>query len=311
MSDPMPLMTHLLAASSPVDHVTDKALFGWYFSNVTLTLIVASVLTLLIIIPAARRIAKGNAGTLDDVRTQGKHANLVEFVCVYLRDEVFHPLLGDQTDKYVGVLWSFFWFILICNLLGLLPLVDLTGGLARLNHGHGIWATATQSIYVTGALAFVAFAWWTTVALIKDPIGYFKHLTAGAPWYIWPIIVPVEILSTFIKPIALAIRLFANMSGGHILLATLFTFVPALIAGLGTVGYVAGILPLLGAVAVYMLEILVAFIQAFIFAFLTGLFLSQLVAHHDHDDHGEHPHDEQVHHPADPPAAGPAHAAAA
>ncbi len=291
------MSSFVIAAGGPVAHVTDKPLLGWVFSNVSLTLLIAAIATLLLLIPAARKIAKGNTNTLDDVRTQGKHANFVEFICLYLRDEVFKPLLGDQTDKYIGVLWSFFWFILICNMLGLLPLVDFTGGLLGLNQKYGVWATATQSIYVTGALAFTAFVWWTTIALVKDPVGYFKHLTVGAPWYIWPIIVPVEILSTFIKPIALAIRLFANMSGGHILLAVLFGFVPQLIKGLGGFGYVAGVVPLLGGVAIYMLELLVGFIQAFIFTFLTGLFLSQLVVHHgdEHDDH------EAPHHPESKP----------
>ena len=106
----------------------------------------------------------------------------------------------------------------------------------------------------------------------------------------WPIIVVVEFAGIFIKPIALAIRLFANMTGGHMMLAVLFSFVPMLIKGLGPVGYGVALVPLAGATAIYMLEVLVAVLQAFIFTFLTGMFLAQLIIHdHDHDE--EHGHE--------------------
>lgn len=284
------LISATLAAGSPVGHVTDHPLWGWYVSNVTVMLALAAVLTMLLVIPAARRIATGKSrSTIDDFRAQGIHANFVEAVCLYLREEVFRPILHQNTDRFIPILWTFFWFILVCNLLGLVPLVDITGGLMGLNHGHGIGGTATQSIWVTGALAFVAFLVINVTGLFKDPVGYFKHMTGGAPWFMWPIIVPVEAAGIFIKPIALALRLFANMTGGHVMLAVLFSFVPALIQGLEGPGYGLALIPLLGATAIYMLELLVAFIQAFIFTFLTGMFLGQLI-HHDHEQ-GHQPED--------------------
>ena len=283
----------VLGTSNPLGHVIDRPLITspdgaiWYVSNVTVMLALATVVTMLIVIPAARRIATGKGRTVDDMRARGALANFVEAVCLYLRDEIFRPILGDQTDKSMPMLWTFFWFILVCNALGLVPLVDVTGGLFGLNHGHGIGGTATQSIWVTSALAVTAFLYWNINGLIKDTKGYFAHLTQGAPWYIWPIIVPVEILGTFIKPFALALRLFANMTGGHVLLAALFGFVLSLFKAFGVLGLGIGLIPLLGAVAIFMLEILVAFLQAFIFTFLTGLFLGQLVVHH-HEEHEEH-----------------------
>ena len=288
------LLPIFAAAGSPVGHVTDHPLIGWYISNVTVLLALATILTMLLIIPAARRIATGPArNSIDDYRAQGLLANFVEAVCLYLREEVFRPILHDQTDKYIPVLWTFFWFILICNLLGLVPLIDLTmagyvamGGDPRGWHGFG--GTATQSIWVTGALALVAFIIINVTGLMKDPIGYFKHLTGGAPWFMWPIIIPVEAAGIFIRPIALALRLFANMTGGHVMLAVLFSFVWSLSNALGTVGHGLALIPLLGATAIYMLEVLVAFIQAFIFTFLTGLFLGQVLPHdHAHDHHPE------------------------
>lgn len=287
-----------LLAANPVEHVIDKPIFeanwglghGWVISNVTIMLVVSAIVTALVLIPAARKIATGGRHgdrTLDDYRTQGLWSNLVETICLYLRDQVFRPVLHEQTDRFAPMLWTFFWFILICNIMGLIPFADATAAFG-VNHGHGIGGTATQSIWVTGGLAVVAFLFYNTVALIKDPIAYFKHLTAGAPIFMWPIMVPVEILGMFVKPFALALRLFANMTGGHIIIAVLLSFVVSLIQALGGVGYGMAVIPLLGSVVINLLEILVAFIQAYIFMFLTCLFLGQLVVHHhEHDEeHG-------------------------
>ena len=294
-----------LAASDPVEHVIDKPIitgevFGqtwWIVSDATVMLVLGALVTAALVIPAARRIQTGRQRTLEDFRAQGVLANLVESVCVYLREDVFKPVLEDQTDRYCPMLWTFFWFILVCNLMGLVPIRDLTAMLG-INHGHGVGGTATQSIWVTSGLAVIAFIFYNGVALIKDPIGYFKHLTMGAPWYMWIIMVPVELIGTLIKPFALAIRLFANMTGGHLVIAVLLSFVGPLVQMTGP-GKGLLILPLLGAVAINMLEILVAFIQAFIFTFLTCLFLAQLVVHEHEEEHDEH----EPHGPA------PAHAA--
>ena len=296
-----------LAAADPVDHVVDKPLVTrqvlgqeidfvlfkigtewWIVSNVTIMLVLGAIVTALLIIPAARRIATGKSGTLEDLRAKGMWANMVESVCLYLREQVFQPVLGEQTDTFAPMLWTFFWYILVCNLLGLVPLLDITA-MMGINHGHGIGGTATQSIWVTGALAATAFLFYNGVAFIKDPVGFLKHLTAGAPWFMWPLMVIVEIIGMIVKPFALCLRLFANMTGGHIIIAVLLSFVPALINGFegGAAGYGLAIIPLIGAVAINILEILVAFIQAFIFTFLTTLFLGQLIVH-EHDEHDEH-----------------------
>jgi len=283
----------MIAASNPVSHVTDKPIYGsWIISNVTVMLILSGIVTMLLVIPAAKRIATGKTGTLEDLRTRGTLANFVEAICLYLRDEVFRPILHDQTDRYISVLWTFFFFILVNNLLGLIPFLDITAVMG-VNPNPvdgepiGIGGTATQSIWVTGTLAAIAFLWFNGTAILKDPIGFIKHLTAGAPVYMWPIMIPVEIIGTFVKPVALALRLFANMTGGHIIVATLLGFVVTLSTGLGGIaGHGFAILPLVGTVAIYFLEVLVAFIQAYIFTFLTGLFLSQLVVH-AHEEHAE------------------------
>jgi len=291
-----------LAAANPVSHVVDKPwiegeLFGldvWWLSNVTFMLVVGALVTAGIVIPAARRIATGPGRGIEDLRAKGLWSNLVESVCLYMRDDVFRPVLGEQTDRYTPILWTFFWFILVSNLLGLIPLLDITAMFGLGPHGHGVGGTATQSIWVTGALSVVAFLFYVGTAFIKDPIGFMKHLTAEAPWFMWPIMVPVEIIGLLIKPLALAMRLFANMTGGHLVIAVLLSFIGPLITALGGIGYGVAILPLLGAVAINMLEVLVALIQAYIFTFLTCLFLGQLVVH-EHEEHEEHAEDTTAH----------------
>lgn len=285
------LFNVLAAGDNPLEHVIDSPIVKvgnvWVVSNVTLMLVLAGVIALVGLVYAAKHIRTGTTRSLDDYRTQGIWANLVESVCVYLRNEVFRPVLGKDTDKFTPLLWTMFWFILICNFLGLVPFKDLTGGLLGLNHGHGYGGTATQSIWVTGAFAVVAFFLINGVALARDPVGYVKHLTGGAPAYIWPILVPVEILGIFVKPFALCMRLFANMTGGHVVVAVMLMFIKMLVNNLGGVGYGMAILPFGATIAIYFLEIVVAIIQAFVFTFLTCLFLGQLI-HHEHDTSHEH-----------------------
>lgn len=292
-----------LASGDPIAHVVDKPIikgtlpyFGevWWLSNVIVMLCLSALVTLIIIIPAARRIRTGQSRTIDDFRAAGVQANFVEAICLYLREEVFRPVLGDDTDKYTPLLWSFFWFILISNLLGLIPFGDATA-MFGINHGHGIGGTATQSIWVTGALASISFLFVNGTAFIKDPVGFCKHLTAGAPWFMWPIMIPVEIMGMFVKPVALALRLFANMTGGHIIIAVLLSFVVSLISALGAVGYGLALLPLLGSVAINLMEVMVGFIQAYIFTFLTCLFLGQLVVHEHEEGHGDHDDHDHAH----------------
>lgn len=304
----------LAEAESPVNHVIDHPWFGsaseirsmfdphWLLSNVVFMLFVCAAITAAIVIPAAKKIATGGEGrTADDFRAQGVWANFVEMICLYLREEVFRPMLHKKTDQYMPILWTFFWFILVCNLMGLVPLVDLTGGLLHslfgieINHGHGIGGTATQSIWVTGALAFLAFIVINLEALITDPKGYFKHLTGGVEFSLpmLPVLIAiilVEFIGIFVKPFALAVRLFANMTGGHMLLAVLLIFVKGLVESFGVGGGGAiALVPLAAATVISLLEVLVAVIQAFIFTALTGLFLGQLL-HHE-GDHEMSPED--------------------
>jgi len=215
------------------------------------------------------------------------------------------PLLGHRTDRFMPFLWTVFFFILVNNLLGLTPLTDLTHLIDHFAGGHVlsgvVGATATQNIFVTAALAMIA-ALVINIAGIRELGlgGYLGHLTAGTKFPISLLLVPIEIVGTIIKPVALALRLFANMTAGHILVAVLFMFA---VSGLGMIGDgIAGtvmggaisLISIVSAVAIYFLELFVAFLQAFVFMFLTTVFISQLSHHHDHE-HGEAQGHEHAH----------------
>jgi F-type H+-transporting ATPase subunit a len=278
-----PLVTPVLAADNPLSHVVDREQWhgaGLVITNHMIMLAVAGLLMLLIFPAIARRYRSGQL-----VMTGTN--NFFEALLVYIRDDVARPVLAENTDTVIPFLWTLFFFILFNNLLGLLPIEAITGTFMP----HGVGGTATGNLYVTGALALVAFLVIQFAGIRANGLGnYLKHFTAGAPIYMAPILVPVEILGMIVKPVALMIRLFANMSAGHILLAVLIGFVPAAFNALGTGGGVGiGAISIVGATAIMVLELFVAFLQAYLFTFLTSLFIGQLVVH-EHDEHHEHEH---------------------
>jgi F-type H+-transporting ATPase subunit a len=291
----LPLTTmQMLAAANPLEHVVDHPIVksnGWYiFTNHMVMMILAAILMLLIF-PFITRPYR-----------DGKHVptgtrNFFEAIMMYIRNDVAKPVLGDETDRFMPYLWTVFFFILFNNLLGLLPLEPITGPVVRAitgdPHAHAIYGTATANIYVTGTLALISWVVIQISGIRANGLGtYLKHFLGGAPIFMAPVMVPVEILGMFVKPVALAIRLFANMTAGHILLAVLAGFTGTA-AALGTGALIGiGIPVVLGSVAIMCLELFVAFLQAYIFTFLTALFIGQLVVH----EHEEHHADEGGHH---------------
>jgi F-type H+-transporting ATPase subunit a len=217
-------------------------------------------------------------------------ANFVEAVCEYLRKEVAQPNLGEHTDRFIKYIWSVFFFILTINLLGLLPV----GPVAKLFGAH-LGGTATGNIFVTATLAVLTMILMVVNGLRLGGKHYLAHFCPG-PIVLAPLLVPVEIIGLGARIFALAIRLFANMIAGHILLAVLLSFILMAGSGLGAGAGIGVAVPVVvGSVAITMLEIFVAFLQAFIFTFLTTLFIGQSVVFH-HGDHGDdHGHEEGAH----------------
>jgi F-type H+-transporting ATPase subunit a len=204
-------------------------------------------------------------------------------------------VLGDETDRFMPYLWTLFFFILFNNLLGLLPLDVITGRGLGLNHGHGIFGTATANLAVTAILAVVSFVVWNISGIRANGIGpWAHHFLGGAPWYMAVVMVPVEILGMLVKPFALSIRLMANMTAGHVLVAVLIGLSATVYAMGNTGGFLINAVIVLGTTAIMVLELFVAFLQAYIFTFLTTLFIGQMVVHeHEHhEEEGGH-HDER------------------
>jgi F-type H+-transporting ATPase subunit a len=189
---------------------------------------------------------------------------------LFVRNDIAVKNIGaKEGPRHTPFLLTIFFFILFANMLGLLPWM----------------ATSTGNMAVTAELALCTFLVTQVAAVRAAGVGgYLKHLTGGVHWAMWPLMIPVEILGLFTKPFALTIRLFANMLAGHLVLF----FLLGLIFFIGHPAVAVLAVPF--AVGVYLLELLVAFIQAFVFTMLSAVFIGMGVAmgHHDH----EHPHPE-------------------
>jgi len=187
--------------------------------------------------------------------------NFIEVLVVYIRDEIVLPTIGEAGRKMLPFFLTIFFFILFCNFLGLFPYSS----------------TATGNISVTAGLAIIAFFMIQISGIKKNGFfGYFKGLIPhGIPVALLPIMIVVEFLGLFTKPFALCIRLFANMTAGHViilsLLGLIFVFKTALVSPIS----------IAFSLFIYLLEILVALIQAYIFTILSALFTGMAV-HQEH-----------------------------
>ena len=190
--------------------------------------------------------------------------NLLEVLVVFIRDEVARKSIAHNADKFTGYLLTTFFFILTCNLLGLVPSM----------------ATATGNISVTAGLALVAFV-MIQMGGIREfgVIQHFKNLVPpGLPIWLVPIMFALEVLSMFIKPFALCIRLFANMMAGHVVILAFISLIFILGSMFSpAVGWAASPLAVFFALFVNVLEILVALLQAYIFTMLTAQFIGMSV----------------------------------
>ena len=212
---------------------------------------VASLLLIVLMIRAFRKPRTVPSGL----------ANFFEAIVLFLRDEVVLPIMGEDGKKYLPFLLTLFFFILFCNLLGLVPYS----------------ATATGNINVTAGLALCSFLVMLGAGIANNGLfGYFKSLIpSGVPPVLLIILIPVEIIGLLVKPFALCVRLFANMTGGHVAILVFL----GLISILQSEWIAIGSVPF--AVAIYMLEIFIGFVQAFVFTLLSTVFIS-MAAHPDH-----------------------------
>jgi F-type H+-transporting ATPase subunit a len=278
-----------MASDNPLSHVVPHKIdLPFYHGDLTLlsdqmVMMIFAGLLLMIGFPLALRRRRGASETEALVNTG--FGNLIEMVCEYFRKEVAEPQLGKYTDRFIKYIWSVFFFILTINLLGLLPLGVISPVVFKGHHYMG--GTATGNIWVTATLAIL-----TLILMVYNGIkiggwAYLEHFMPG-PRMLAPMMIVLELIGLFAKTASLAIRLFANMLAGHVLMAVLVSLILMAGSGLGLVGGLGiGLVVTAGSVAITMLEIFVAFLQAFIFTYLTTLFIAMSVNVHHDDDHGE------------------------
>ncbi len=227
--------------------------------------VIASMLLVVVFVRLARRMTREN-------QPRGRHWNLLESMLVFIRDQVARPAIGDHdADKFLPFLWTMFFFVLACNLLGMVP-----------------WAgSATGALATTLALAVITLGVVVGAGSAKlGPVGFWigqvPHMDLPLPLAILlkPMIFVIEIMGMVIKHFILAMRLLANMMAGHLVLAVMMAFIAAsATAGVETwVGVSAA--SVVGAIALSLLELFVAFLQAYIFTFLSALFIGMAVHPH-------------------------------
>jgi len=191
----------------------------------------------------------------------------IEVLVVYVRDEMAAKSIGPGGEKYTSLLLSFFFFILFAALFGLLPFS----------------ATSTGNLSVTFALAFISFVAQQYAGMSKfGVVGHFKNLVPhGMPWPLLIVMVPIEILGMFTKPFALMIRLFANMLAGHMMITALLMLVSLTYPVSVALGVAMIPISLGMGLFIMCLEILVAFIQAYVFTLFSAIFIG-MYAHPSH-----------------------------
>jgi F-type H+-transporting ATPase subunit a len=225
-----------------------------YFTNQSLLMVIVTVAASLFLTLAVK------PGALVPSKGQSMAEMSYEFV-----SNMIHSATGEDGLKFFPFVFSLFVFVLFCNFFGMIP---------------GSF-TVTSQIAVTFALASLVILTVIVVGFAKHGIGFLKLFVPHAPWYLLILLVPIELISFLTRPISLSVRLFANMLAGHTLLQVFGGFV-ILLGGAGGVLSVLSVAPLALIVAIMLLELLVAFLQAYVFAILTCIYLNEALHLHEH-----------------------------
>ncbi len=237
--------------------------FSPHLTKHAVMMIVAALVVGVSVIHCSRRAIRDKG--------RGVFANMVESTTLFIRDEVVAPGIGrHHAATWFPLIATFFFFILTCNLLGLLP--------------PPFGSTATGNVNVTAGLALVTLVSMLVGGMVeKGPVGFWIGLVPhGVPWWMWPLVFVIEAFGLLTKPFALTIRLFANMTGGHVIMAVLSGF---LLVGGTTFASWLGLKALVGipSLGFYLFintfEIAIALIQAYIFATLSSIFIGMMLSH--------------------------------
>ncbi|WDR02525.1 F0F1 ATP synthase subunit A [Devosia algicola] len=222
--------------------------FAFTNSSLFMVLTVGLIVSYLLISTAGRKLVPTRAQLVSEM--------LYEFVANMLRGAA-----GTEGMKFFPFVFSIFMFVLIGNLFGIIP----------------FFFTITSHIVITFALAILVISVVLIYGFMKNGIGFLKlFVPQGVPGYVLPIVVPIEIVSFLSRPISLSVRLFANILAGHITLKVFAGFVFTM-GTLGWLGFLGAALPLAMTVALTALELLVAVLQAYVFAVLTSMYLNDAI----------------------------------
>ena len=257
------ILKQLKALNNGIAHLNDsflnKKIFGIFDMRITkwvMMMWLCMLMCLCIFIPLAARIKKEKRGS------ESKWVNLWEFLIGWVHDEIVEPNFeGKYIKKAMPYFSTLFFFILFCNLLGLLP------GMS----------TATGNLAVTGGLALLTLIGMIVVGFVKQgPLWIYKGTVPhGVPFILGLLLLwPIELIGLLIKPFALTVRLFANMTAGHVVIL-IFIFLVMMFET-----YFVGIGSIIGSLMIFLLELLVAFIQAYIFATLSAMFIGSSIHAH-------------------------------
>lgn len=225
-----------------------------YFTNQALFMIIAVVLAtaFLTLTVSKNRLVPSRGQSMAELS--------YEFVA-----SMINSTMGHDGLKFLPLIFTIFVFVLFNNFLGLIP-----------------WTfTATSQIAVTFTLSSFVILTMIVTGFLKQGIGFLKLFVPSAPWPLLIILVPIEVISFLTRPVSLAVRLFANMLAGHTLLAVFASFV-VMMVGAGGIMYAVAPLPFVLIVGIYGLEMLVAFLQAYVFAVLTCIYLNEAIHHANH-----------------------------
>jgi F-type H+-transporting ATPase subunit a len=218
------------------------------FTNSSAYMFGSVALIALLMIGVSTRLVPGRMQSVAEIS--------YEFVANTIRSNA-----GKEGMKFFPLVFSIFMFVAVSNIIGVIPYNF----------------TVASHLIVTAALAVMVFLTVLIYGLYKNGLKFFKiFVPSGVPIFVMPIVVPIEILSFFLRPVSHSVRLFANMLAGHIALAVFASFIP-LLAGLGFLGYFGAVLPLGMVIALSALELLVAFLQAYVFTILTVIYLNDAI----------------------------------
>lgn len=271
--------------------------YQFFITNHLMMSFVAATVVVLVFSWVAKRVRVQGEG-LQAYQTRGRVAQLFETMLTFIRDEVVRPNLHEKTDKYIYYVWTIFFFVLFANVLGLIPIGSMLYLVTQNDHVTHLGGTATGNLSLNVVLAVGSFIAILYIGIKEtglktflahfNPIGWDdpKMLLIGIPLYF------LEWLGLIIKCVVLAMRLFGTMMAGHLVIAAFIGLVFAAAEVSHGLAYGVELAVILGGIVLTLLELFICFLQAFIFTFLTVLFISLVATHlgpDEHDIHEEHP----------------------